>query len=89
MSKSPLVCRNANPGTFNHECGKPAAWIAVIDAGSRIPFCDHCRADGIEGRRYKRWEKAPAEDLTPEGIQLVIPGAERVEAPGQRQFTLF
>lgn len=31
----------------------------------------------------------PAEDLTPEGIQLVIPGAERVQAPSVKQMELF
>lgn len=31
----------------------------------------------------------PAEDLTPEGIQLVIPGAERVQPVTQRQGELF
>lgn len=31
----------------------------------------------------------PAEDLTPEGIQLVIPGAERVQAPSAKQMELF
>lgn len=30
-----------------------------------------------------------AEDLTPEGIQLVIPGAERQQAPGRAQMELF
>lgn len=31
----------------------------------------------------------PAEDLTPEGIQLVIPGAERVAPASQKQLDLF
>lgn len=31
----------------------------------------------------------PAEDLTPEGVQLVIPGAERVQPASQRQGELF
>lgn len=31
----------------------------------------------------------PVEDLTPEGIQLVIPGAERVAPPSQKQLDLF
>lgn len=31
----------------------------------------------------------PAEDLTPEGIQLVIPGAERVQPPSVKQGELF
>lgn len=31
----------------------------------------------------------PAEDLTPEGIQLVIPGAERMQPPSRAQMELF
>lgn len=31
----------------------------------------------------------PAEDLTPEGIQLVIPGAERQQPAGKKQMELF
>ena len=31
----------------------------------------------------------PAEDLTEEGIQLVIPGAERVQPASQKQGELF
>lgn len=31
----------------------------------------------------------PAEDLTPEGIQLVIPGAERIQPPSVKQGELF
>lgn len=34
-------------------------------------------------------EAHPAEDLTPEGIQLVIPGAERVAPASQKQLDLF
>lgn len=34
-------------------------------------------------------KRRPAEDLTPEGIQLVIPGAERVQPASVKQLDLF
>lgn len=42
-----------------------------------------------EGWAYVRSLSAPAEDLTPEGIQLVIPGAERVQPASVKQLDLF
>lgn len=38
---------------------------------------------------YRKPVKRPAEDLTPEGIQLVIPGAERQQPAGKQQMELF
>ena len=32
-------CHNAEPGSFNHECGKPATWIASKATGFRSGFC--------------------------------------------------
>lgn len=43
----------------------------------------------MPGERLRFAKKKPAEDLTPEGIQLVIPGAERVQAPSKKQMELF
>lgn len=40
----------------------------------------------IKGKEQK---PKPAEDLTPEGIQLVIPGAERQQPAGKQQMELF
>lgn len=63
-------CTNANRGTFNHECGKPAEWIGTHANGHRQRFCDHCRQYGDEARhvtdwtRYtpERWNALAAED---------------------------
>jgi long-chain acyl-CoA synthetase len=29
-------CHNAEPGTFNHECGKPAVWIGIKPNGFQV-----------------------------------------------------
>ncbi len=50
-------CVNAEPGTFNHECGRPADNIGVKDNGFRAMFCDKCREHGTEAKAYKRWTK--------------------------------
>lgn len=50
-------CHNAQPGTFNHECGKPAAWIGETSNGFRSGYCDHCKEHGWEARRVVRWER--------------------------------
>lgn len=61
-------CRNAEPGTFNHECGKPASvWIEYDVPESEVPlyscapagryttyYCDKCAERGTEARRAKR-----------------------------------
>lgn len=46
-------CINSNPGTFGHECGRPATFIGVEPrTGARATFCDICAEDGVEGRRH-------------------------------------
>ncbi len=57
-------CHNAEPGTFGHECGKPAIWIgsrpypgfpgSVFESG----FCDDCRARGSEAHTMTAWRPA-------------------------------
>lgn len=54
---------NAEPGTFNHECGKPATWIGRTARGFESGYCDDCKARGYEARRVVSWRKAP-ETLT-------------------------
>jgi hypothetical protein len=49
-------CHNAEPGTFNHECGKPAAFIGTFPSGSRSGFCASCKARGYEARTVTKWE---------------------------------
>lgn len=49
-------CTNANHGTFNHECGKPAVWIGTHASGHRQYFCLDCKDNGDEARSVKTWE---------------------------------
>jgi hypothetical protein len=43
-------CHNAQPGTYGHECGKPAIWIGETRSGFRSGFCQHCHDHGYEAR---------------------------------------
>lgn len=126
MQSTTRYCGFAAPGTFSHECGKPATHFAVTQ-GPRIACCAAHREPGYEWlplvelapyidpdtgedvqteamaeaaikdleARYRAGEFGkpikfhPAEDLTPEGIQLVIPGAERRQLPTTKQTELF
>lgn len=49
-------CINAEPGTFNHECGKPAEWIGTMANGFRSCFCSSCKSRGSEARAVQHWE---------------------------------
>jgi len=54
------VCHNAEPGTFGHECGKPAVWLGTKDNGFQSGFCDRCRHEGWERTGYDCRYLAPA-----------------------------
>lgn len=46
-------CSNSEPGTFNHECGKPATWIALLPSkfnpdGFTTYYCNDCKNHGYE-----------------------------------------
>jgi hypothetical protein len=43
-------CHNAQPGTYGHECGKPALWIGTNSNGFSSGFCDACAKHGYEAR---------------------------------------
>jgi hypothetical protein len=49
-------CHNSEPGTYGHECGKPALWIGTKASGFRSGFCVRCRATGFEARAMAKWE---------------------------------
>lgn len=49
-------CHNAEPGTYGHECEKPAQWIGTSSNGHRSGFCDWCKKHGYEARGITRWE---------------------------------
>lgn len=50
-------CHNAEPGTYGHECGKPAAWIGAARSGFRSGFCEDCKRHGYESRDVATWER--------------------------------
>lgn len=71
-----------NPSSI-FRAGWKAFWVArgmAVHAGPR---------DRAEVVNVAPLPKRPAEDLTPEGIQLVIPGAERRMPAGRKQWELF
>lgn len=53
-------CTNANIGTFNHECGKPASWAGTHPSGHVQHFCDDCRDRGDEARPVASWRALTA-----------------------------
>ncbi len=71
-------CTNSEPGTFNHECGRPARWLGVknstLEPGTtyRQAFCDRCKKDGAEARGVLAWTQielyADRLDLMPKSI---------------------
>jgi hypothetical protein len=67
-------CHNAQHGSYGHECGKPATWIASRPAKA-IPgldyypapgtlfetgFCDECKEHGDERHGFTNWRKISA-----------------------------
>lgn len=48
-------CHNAQPGTYGHECGKPATRLGVTHTGFVSGFCDACWRDGYEASDVARW----------------------------------
>jgi hypothetical protein len=55
-------CHNAEPGTYGHECCKPAVWVGTKANGFSSGFCGACRASGYEAREMVSWVpvEAPA-----------------------------
>ena len=52
-------CHNAEPGTYGHECGKPAQWLGTTPGGFAAGFCDDCKRNGHEARGMKDWRAHP------------------------------
>ena len=50
-------CHNAEPGTYGHECGKPAKWIGTKPDGFSSGFCNDCKVRGHEAQAYTVWER--------------------------------
>jgi hypothetical protein len=58
-------CHNANYGSFNHECGKPATWLGTTADGFTSGFCDRCKTQGDEATRFKTWAPIAAKAFEP------------------------
>lgn len=54
-------CINAEPGTFGHECGRPAAFIGTKAAtGAQACFCASCKEHGHDARGREDWHTLEA-----------------------------
>jgi hypothetical protein len=53
-------CHNAQPGTYGHECGKPAQWLGTTAKGFQSGFCEACKQHGYEARGVISWAKVQA-----------------------------
>lgn len=49
------TCHNAEPGTFGHECGKPAKWLGTGPRGFAAGFCDDCMVNGWDAKDRTTW----------------------------------
>jgi hypothetical protein len=64
-----MKCTNSHPGTFGHECGKPADRVGVqnskfsADGLHRQPFCSKCAVHGYEARTVVWWEDLDGNEI--------------------------
>lgn len=54
------ACHNAEPGTYGHECGKRARFIAKSSGGFWGGFCADCRTNGWEAKYCTEWRDHPS-----------------------------
>lgn len=53
-------CHSSEPGSFGHECGRPAAFVGTKANGFRSGYCAECKEHGSEARGVVSWSKVPA-----------------------------
>jgi hypothetical protein len=56
-------CHTADPGTFGHECGRPATSIGTIGKGFACSFCDECKGQWLGGQRLYAMGKDQAVNI--------------------------
>ena len=56
MTETRAYCINSEPGTFNHECQKPATGIGAKSSGFAACFCNDCKQNGYEAAGIKDWQ---------------------------------
>lgn len=54
------LCHNAEPGSYGHECSKPAVWIGTKPSGFQSGYCAACKVQGYEARGVVQWRKLEA-----------------------------
>lgn len=69
-------CHNAQPGTYGHECGKPAVWLGTNAKPFTMGFCDNCKRHGYEARDVVKWERIKA---TPSSVDGRAYGGDPME----------
>lgn len=67
-------CHNAEPGTYGHECGKPALWIGTDATGISSGFCDKCKRQGYEARNKVTWVPILPGTIDPRALAIAPHG---------------
>ena len=75
-------CHNAEPGTYGHECGKPATWIGTKSNGYRSGFCDHCKEHGWEASDFVKWERVATTSVNVETLRREFGRLKRLQPGG-------
>lgn len=75
------ICHNAEPGTYGHECGKPATWLGTKPSGFAMGYCDPCKEHGAEAVDVTAWQRrawTPAQllDLLADALPYVSDGID-------------
>lgn len=71
------LCHNAQPGTYGHECARPAEWIGTSRTGFACGFCDACKREGYEAQGMVSWQ--PLEVRAADPAQRLHPGRQAAE----------
>ena len=75
-------CTNAEPGSYGHECGEPASFIASRAEGGQACFCSACKEHGSEARRYSHWKALPTMGQADNAAEATAVRAFIVMLPG-------
>jgi len=75
-------CHNAEPGTYGHECGKPATWIGTKSNGYRSGFCDQCKEHGWEASGFVKWERVATTSVNVETLRREFGRLKRLNPDG-------
>lgn len=85
---APRRCTNAEPGTFNHECGKPAAFLGRHPSGHVQAFCADCRRRGWEARRVESWFGLDTSEIPEDELDAAICEWSAMRGPDPKRHPL-